>query len=533
VEKKKISFIVPVWKTEDVLERCIKSLIDQDWDNKEVIVVFDGKPEANTEKRLHKYRKEINIKFVTIPHGGACAARNKGFEFAKGDIVSFFSSDFYAMPGMSRIWMEAFDDHPECDFVYGGYGFISDTHGFARSDGFYPSEEFDPYKLTCYNYIDGGMPIRREIFQKWDINCKSLNDWEWYLRLVMAGAKGHFIKDLVYNAEPPKEGGLSYDSSRNWLERTKYIKDKLGIPDRKICVTSLGAPAHALNVAKMLGADYKPAPNMKPNNYELVYMIGLYSNYPAHFKVLEGMKCKKALHWVGADIYWFRMIPFGAMKHFVKQINKYFDYQFTECPQMQFEMASFGIKTEVLPIAPPGDYKVLPLPKKFTVAVMKTNRSDFDKYMGDLMDEVMAALPMVNFKVFGDGKCKRELANVENCGYVKMSEFIPQCSAILRIVKHDGMMMACNEFVMSGRDAITNLKAPFIHYIDTWYDHDNWDRFSAGLNMHNYPETKKQIIHKILDLKDGKGNKFRTLASIYYKQLLNKGKYIRKIKSLL
>lgn len=528
---KKISFIVPVYKTEDILERCVRSLVEQDWENKEIIVVFDGPSDFNKEK-ITKYE---NVKVFTIPHGGSCAARNKGAKEATGDIYSFFSSDFYAMPGMARIWMEAFEDNPEADFIYGGYGFISDKYGYSRSDNYYPSEDFDAYKLESYNYIDGGMPIKKEIYQPWDENCKSLNDWEWFLRLVKAGAKGHFIRDIVYNAEPPKEGGLSYDSMNNWLERVGYIKKKLGIPDRDVCVTSLGAPSHALNVAKMLGADYKPAPGFKPNNYKLVYLIGLYANYTDHFKAIENVPkdCVKVLHWVGADIYWFRAIPFGVMQNFVKQINKYFDYQFTECKQMQEEMASFGIKTEVLPIAPPGEYKVLPLPKDFTVAIMKTNRSDFDKYMGNLMDEVMAGLPNIKFKVFGDGKCQRELPNVENVGYVKMSDFIPKCSAILRIVKHDGMMMACNEFVMCGRDAITNLKAPFMEYIDTWYDKSNWDRFAAGLNMFNYPDTKTNIMERILALKDGKaGNKFKGVASNYYKRLLDKGKFKRKILSL-
>jgi hypothetical protein len=169
---------------------------------------------------------------------------------------------------------------------------------------------------------------------------------------------------------------------------------------------------------------------------------------------------------------------------------------------------------------------------------MKTEKSDFDKYLGDLMDSVMAALPMIKFKVFGDGKCKRPLENVENCGYVKMEEFVPKCSAFVRIVRHDGMMMAANEFVMCGRDAITNLEMPYMEYVNTAYDteeHKNWDRFGAGFNKQNYPETKKAIIKRILDVSMGKaGNQGkREEAAEYYKALLDKETFKKRIYGLL
>jgi hypothetical protein len=433
---------------------------------------------------------------------------------------------------MARVWMETFEDNPEADFVYGGYGLIDGNKRVSN----YSSEEFDAYKLTCYNYIDGGFPIKREIYQEWDISCKSLNDWEWWLRLVRDGARGKFIKDITYLAEVPKVGGLSDDSSKNWLERVDYIKKKLKIPERDICVSSLGAPTHAIKVAQMLGADYKQFPGFKPNRYKLVYLLGFYKNYREHSQVFLGLNkdCVKVVHWVGADIYWLRDLKFGELQYLMKSLAENIDYHFVECKQMQEEMAMYGIKTQIVPIPPATNFGVELLPKEFTVAIMKTDRSDFDKYLGNLMDEVMAALPNIKFKVFGDGKCNRELSNVTNMGFVKMEEFVPQCSAILRIVRHDGMMMALNEFVMAGRDAISNLKMPFIEFIDTSIDEDNWDRFGAGFNIYNYPDTKAKIIDKILSLKDGTaGNKYRWLASSYYRVILNKGTFKRKINSLI
>lgn len=530
MENKKISFIVPVYKSEDYLERCIKSLIDQDWKNKEIICILDGE-NAKAQEILEKYSGEVVYK--VIEHGGACKARNEGAKIATGDILSFFNSDYVALPGMIRTWMEAFEDNPDCDFVYGGYGWI------PRECGQYSSEDFDAYKLESYNYIDCGNPIKREIFQEWDEHCKSLQDWDFFLRLVKSGAKGKYIKDIVYEAEIPRSGGLSDDSSSNWLERVKYVKINHRIPERSICVSSLGAPRHGINVAEMLDADFKPYPGFKPNNYKMVYLIGFYKSYVEHARVFSNLPkdCIKVVHWVGADIYWLRDLKYGEIKHFIKRLNESIDYHLVECKQMWQEMKEYGVNIhDIVPIAPPGKYKILPLPEEFTVAVMKTDVSDFDKYCGDLMNEVMAAMPHVKFKVFGDGKCNRNLPNVENCGYVDMEKFIPKCSCILRIVRHDGMMMACNEFVMCGRTAITNLPAPQMEYVDTWVDRKNWDKFGAGFNLFNYPKTKAAIIDKIIAVKESRAGNFGKhypMASNYYINLLDKHKYKKYMYKLL
>jgi hypothetical protein len=98
--------------------------------------------------------------------------------------------------------------------------------------------------------------------------------------------------------------------------------------------------------------------------------------------------------------------------------------------------------------------------------------------------------------------------------------------------------MAANEFVMSGRDAITNLEMPFMEYINTSMDTEeqkNWDRFGAGFNIQNYPETKKAIIKKILDMSMGKAGNLgkREEAAQYYKTLLDKKTFKNKVYGLL
>lgn len=541
----RISFVVPIYKSEDFLERCLMSLANQNYENKEIVCVADGESRQaeGIVLNIKTQYPNLNIKYHTIEHGGACKARNEGFYKSTGDIISFFNSDYIATTGMAEMWIGHLEDNPDCGFIYGGYGWIDSKKNAELGEfgGYYPSEEFDAFKLENYNYIDCGMPIRREVFQLWDVNCKSLQDWDFFLRIVRSGVKGKYIKDISYGAELPRPKGLSDDSSNNWIERVKYVKKNHGIKENDICVTSYGAPQHALRTAKMIGADFRgytmPA-HFKPHNYKVMYLIGCYSGKDKNFSNLSAFRgcsddCTKIIHWVGADIYWLRNLSFEEVKFLMPKLQKEIDYHLVECEQMQKEMKDYGLDTIIVPIAPPNDYDILPLPEEFTVALMKTNKSDFDKYCGNLMDEIMAALPNVKFNVFGDGKCERKMSNVTNLGYVNMDDLMKKSSCFLRIVRHDGMMMAANEFVMCGRDAITNLKQPYMDFIDTSVNPDNWDKFGAGFNIHNYPETKKKIIEKILEVKERVISvEDRLKASNYYKHLLDKNEFKKKIYSL-
>ena len=91
----KISVIVPVYKTEQYLKRCVDSIINQTYPNLEIILVDDGSPDecpkicdrfAETDKR---------IKVIHTQNAGVSAARNAGLDVATGEYLAFVDSDDY------------------------------------------------------------------------------------------------------------------------------------------------------------------------------------------------------------------------------------------------------------------------------------------------------------------------------------------------------------------------------------------------------------------------------------------------------
>ena len=90
-----ISVIIPVYKVEKYLKRCIDSVINQTYKNLEIILVDDGSPD-NCPKICDDYsKKDKRIKVIHKKNGGLSDARNKGIEKANGDYISFIDSDDY------------------------------------------------------------------------------------------------------------------------------------------------------------------------------------------------------------------------------------------------------------------------------------------------------------------------------------------------------------------------------------------------------------------------------------------------------
>ncbi len=88
-----VSIIVPVYKVENYLNRCVDSILEQTYENLEIILVDDGSPD-NCGKICDEYsKKDKRIKVIHKENGGLASARNAGIKVATGNFISFVDSD--------------------------------------------------------------------------------------------------------------------------------------------------------------------------------------------------------------------------------------------------------------------------------------------------------------------------------------------------------------------------------------------------------------------------------------------------------
>lgn len=110
-DNKYISVIVPVYKVEDYLDRCVSSIVDQTYAHLQILLVDDGSPDCSGAMCDAWALRDSRIQVIHKPNGGLSSARNAGLEEAEGEYVMFIDSDDVIHPDTCRMLMELAEAH--------------------------------------------------------------------------------------------------------------------------------------------------------------------------------------------------------------------------------------------------------------------------------------------------------------------------------------------------------------------------------------------------------------------------------------
>ncbi len=106
----KISVIVPVYNAEKYLEKCVKSIIAQTYEELEIILVDDGSIDSSGQLCDMLAETDVRIRAIHKSNGGPSSARNTGIESASGDYIGFVDSDDWIEPDMFKTLYERIVD---------------------------------------------------------------------------------------------------------------------------------------------------------------------------------------------------------------------------------------------------------------------------------------------------------------------------------------------------------------------------------------------------------------------------------------
>jgi glycosyltransferase involved in cell wall biosynthesis len=150
----KVSVIVPVYKTEQYLEKCLQSLLKQTLDEMEIIVVNDGSPD-NAQNIIDDYvmRYPDTIRALQQENQGLGAARNLGLDHIRGEYVGFVDSDDWVRLDMFQQMYERAVTG-DCDIVISDMTCVSEngTASWTAKGyrGFKPKPEtVSDFMLSC------------------------------------------------------------------------------------------------------------------------------------------------------------------------------------------------------------------------------------------------------------------------------------------------------------------------------------------------------------------------------------------------
>ena len=145
----RFSIIVPVYKAERYLSQCVESVLKQDFNDFELILVDDGSPDKSPGICDSYAEKDSRVLVIHKPNGGASDARNVGIKAAKGDYLMFIDSDDYWDDTSVLRKISSIFDETESDLVQFGQ-----RRYFSVDDRMAPVLERNLSKFNGYSSRD-------------------------------------------------------------------------------------------------------------------------------------------------------------------------------------------------------------------------------------------------------------------------------------------------------------------------------------------------------------------------------------------
>ena len=128
-----LSIIVPVYKVEKYLPRCIDSILAQTFGDFELILIDDGSPDGCGRICDEYARKDKRIVVIHQKNMGVSAARNAGLDIAHGRYIGFVDSDDWIEPQMYEVMMDAIRENG-ADMAVCGVRYADEDGKFTRAD---------------------------------------------------------------------------------------------------------------------------------------------------------------------------------------------------------------------------------------------------------------------------------------------------------------------------------------------------------------------------------------------------------------
>lgn len=188
-----ISVILPVFNGAQFLGEAIQSVLDQNYEPLEIIVVNDGSTDSTQQVALNFGDKII---YVKKENGGVSSARNHGLKLAKGEFISFIDSDDLWLNNKLLLQHILFSKNPQIEIIQGLIRrFLSP--GIKPPKNFIKDIDEQP---TLTLHLGAGL-FKKSVFDKiglFDETMKFSEDIDWFLRAIESRIKFSLIEETTY-----------------------------------------------------------------------------------------------------------------------------------------------------------------------------------------------------------------------------------------------------------------------------------------------------------------------------------------------
>jgi len=226
---KKVSIIVPIYKTEKFLRKCLDSLVNQTLEEIEIICVNDGSPDRSIDI-LKEYKEKYNDKIVIVDkkNEGVYKARFSGIEVARGEYIAFVDSDDYVNVEYAEKLYEASkksnSDITVCAFVRMD---MYTSHVYSKEMNQYGGKMIDmnknPEDIITINGAPWNKLYRTSLLKKLkptEVIPPIFEDMILALLIYLEAEKIYFINDILYNYMV-RSGSIMTSINQSQIKKTE------------------------------------------------------------------------------------------------------------------------------------------------------------------------------------------------------------------------------------------------------------------------------------------------------------------------
>lgn len=236
-----VSVIIPVYKVELYLDRCVQSVVDQSYKNLEIILVDDGSPDDCPRMCDEWTLKDERIKVIHKENGGLGFARNDGIEVSHGAYIMFVDSDDYLHTDAVRVLYDRLIADGS-DMAVGKHVDVYETG--TKNDNFckwMKDDVITPRDILTYlgdkNYISvvaWGKLYRRHIFDEIRFPFNRSAEDLWVFPQVVEKCEKISVVDAVVcyyyqrstSIMHSRDEGKIYDDTHSKLRAVRFLIDR-------------------------------------------------------------------------------------------------------------------------------------------------------------------------------------------------------------------------------------------------------------------------------------------------------------------
>lgn len=220
-----ISIIIPCYNSESTLESTLVSVISQDFQDWEAIIVNDGSTDTTEEIALSWVAKDTRFKYFAKHNEGLGKTRNYGIAKSNGVYILPLDSDNQLIKDFTQDAIAFFQKKPNIGVVYGNAEYFGDRKGLWVVDDY----KFE--KMLVHNYIDACAIYKKKFWKEvggYDENMphQGHEDWEFWIALGNLNVKFHHLNAITFKYYVSKNSMIRSFTSEMHEMNNNYIFKK-------------------------------------------------------------------------------------------------------------------------------------------------------------------------------------------------------------------------------------------------------------------------------------------------------------------